>query len=56
MKRFAKDKVTPFWELKTHIYLGRSPRESPSARAPTELTSGLAEGTRVNLPERYDYP
>ena len=39
-KRFAKDTVTPFRESKPQIYLGRSPRESLSARAPTQAVGG----------------
>ncbi len=41
MKRFAKDTVTPFRESKPQIYLGRSPRESLSARAPTQAVGSL---------------
>ena len=56
MKRLAKDMVTPFWQSKPPIYLGRARRESLHAQAPHRAGDGLASGHRVNLLERYDYP
>jgi len=48
--------VTPFWQSKPPIYLGRARRESLHAQAPHRAGDGLASGHRVNLLERYDYP
>jgi len=56
MKRLAKDMVTPFWQSKPPIYLGRARRESLHAQEPHRPGDGLASGHRVNLLERYDYP
>jgi hypothetical protein len=56
MKRLAKDMVTPFWQSKPPIYLGRARRESLHAQAPHRAGDGLVSGHRVNLLERYDYP
>ena len=56
MKRLAKDMVTPFWQSKPPIYLGRARRESLHAQEPHRAGDGLASGHRVNLLERYDYP
>jgi len=48
--------VTPFWQSKPPIYLGRARRESLHAQAPHRAGDGLVSGHRVNLLERYDYP
>jgi hypothetical protein len=56
MKRLAKDMVTPFWQSKPPIYLGRARRESLHAQARHRAADGLASGHRDNLLERYDYP
>ena len=48
--------MTPFWQSKPPIYLGRARRESLHAQAPHRAGDGLASGHRVNLLERYDYP
>jgi hypothetical protein len=48
--------VTPFWQSKPPIYLGRARRESLHAQEPHRAGDGLASGHRVNLLERYDYP
>jgi len=48
--------VTPFWQSKPPIYLGRARRESLHAQARHRAADGLASGHRDNLLERYDYP
>tara|TARA_B100001105_G_C22323762_1_gene413763 strand:- start:770 stop:1003 length:234 start_codon:yes stop_codon:yes gene_type:complete len=48
--------VTPFWQSKPPIYLGRARRESLHAQEPHRAGDGLASGHRVNMLERYDYP
>lgn len=48
--------MTPFWQSKPPIYLGRARRESLHAQAPHRAGDGLVSGHRVNLLERYDYP
>ncbi|GCL65593.1 hypothetical protein AQPW35_46740 [Rubrivivax pictus] len=48
--------VTPFWQSKPPIYLGRARRESLHAQAPHRAGDGLVSGHRVNLLERYDNP